>query len=220
MEGDQALCPTNRTYTLKFHSIQEPERIELRVNGDVRPVQAKYDAQRSTLVVALGEDVQASDAVTILLAVDHESLMKREEDILAECLRITRHFRMETWTKDSLYNQMEAIAADPSLLTLARPEIKPAQLRALLEVITRAGMHRFTQTGEDEIILWNETGTEDAQYSLTVHQHARPRPFPGRYHHVSGALPHFAFYTPSEQFHRNPWELRLNYFGQFEFECE
>ncbi len=77
---------------------------------------------------------------------------------------------MDTWTKQTLYNQLPALIADPAQLVQYELKLTESQLRALAEVLTGAGYHRSsTRRSQDEaIILWNNQEKQEVGYRLAA----------------------------------------------------
>ena len=81
---------------------------------------------------------------------------------------------IESYAKSIIFDLLPEIIKNPELLTRSRPTLTDNQLRALLEVITRTGVHRLTHTGDDAILLWNENPIQDSfpvTYHLSVNQY-------------------------------------------------
>ena len=137
--------------------------------------------------------------------------MAVQDTRLEDCRRILSHFSMEAWTKAGLAQNLEGLAMAPEFLTKLRPVMKEAQLRALLETITRAGMHRVTEDGDDHLLIWNSGGYDLVEYDLNVIQLHRPYHFEGHQYDEAGAVPEYKLFNPPVQMHKNPWELRFRY---------
>jgi hypothetical protein len=216
VEGSRETCPASRTYSLKFYGIQNPDTCHLSINRQPAPVSPLYDPETKVLSVTVDTSIAPGDQVVLNLTrkggiraaiPDHNSL------VLETCKALVKKFRMESYAKRGIMDYLPAILQDPSLLNRIRPSVSGAQLRALLETITRTGVHRSCHTGEDFIEMWNQNPLEDTfpiTYHLTVNQlHYGYYDHP--FHYESGPVPAYKVFYPAKQCFDFPWELRIKY---------
>ncbi len=213
--GDPTLCPPGRTYELKFFGVADPDTCLLTINNIHRPVFPEYDPLSGTLTIPIDSEIAPHDQVVITLG-KNTGLRRRVSEpdhTLKLCKRLIKAFRLESNTKAGLDERLPEIIHNPNLLARSRPTVTETQLRALLETITRTGVHHFNHTGEDRILLWNHNPLQEnfpITYQLTVNQIHRGF-YDHPYHYEGGAVPAFLVLEPSVQFRDNPWELRLHY---------
>ncbi len=215
-EGDPSQCINPRKYELLFRCIQEPNSCVLKVNNHPVSISPKYDQKKNILFIPIDFDISPSDEVLVELR--KESGLYKSEDnsysvILEKCENLIKHFRLETYTKQGLFQALPDIIKDPGLLARVRPRVTDDQLRALLETITRTGVHRFFHHGDDHIIMWDHNSLIEnfpTTYQLSVNQLRRGY-YEKPYHYESGPIPEFQVFHPPTQFGDNPWELILRY---------
>lgn len=215
IDGNPAIFPKRRAFELKFWGITNPDTCLLHINDKPHTIFPEYDANTRSLIVPIYLDISNRDRVKLTIAKDGDLLFFNQDpshQLLETCRRLIKNFRIESYAKMAIANQLPDIIQDPALLARARPTLTDTQMRALLETITRTGVHRVNHTGNDHILLWNHNPLQDSfpvTYHLTVNQlwgyYDQP------YHHESGAVPAYKVLHPPTQFCNNPWELRLIY---------
>jgi hypothetical protein len=216
VEGRFEQFPIKRTFELKFWGISNPDLCTLNINQKSRPVYPEYNDKNQSLTIPLDTDISPSDVLKIRLQ-NNDGLITCHQDpfyqSLERCKKLLKHFHLETYTKAGIFDLLPEIIQNPELLARTRPTLKDTHLRALLETITRTGVHRFNHAGEDTILLWNENPfheTFPVTYHLTVNQLFHGY-YNHPYHYERGTIPKFKVFNPPIHFGHNPWELRINY---------
>jgi hypothetical protein len=215
VEGNPDFFPKHRTFELKFWGITDPDTCLLHINDKPHNIFPEYDPNTHSLIVPIYVDIAMQDRFKLTIAKDEELLFFNQDpshQILETCKRLLSNFRVESYAKMELAENLPEIIQNPALLARARPTLTDSQLRALLETITRTGVHRINHIGDDHILLWNHNPIQEAfpvTYHLSVNQlwgyYDRP------YHHEKGIVPAYKVLHPPSQFGNNPWELRVNY---------
>ena len=149
-----------------------------------------YDAETRTLRVTAV--IPPSSSLTIQLT---NPALVPDDRTLTTCQKLVTAFRMDTWAKQTLYNQLPALITDPAQLVQYELKLTESQLRALAEVLTGAGYHRSsTRRSQDEaIILWNNQEKQDVGYRLAA------LGINGRSEHKQAPLPPFGIFTIGEK---------------------
>ncbi len=214
-QGPPDLYPKFRTFELKFWGITNPDTCLLHINDKPHTIFPEYDPKSQSLIVPIYNELTNQDRVKLTIAKNGGLLHFKQDPssrLLATCERLLGNFRLESYAKMVIAEQMPEIIKEPALLARARPGLNDTQLRALLETITRTGVHRVNHIGDDHILLWNQNPIQDSfpvTYHLTVNQlwgfYDQP------YHHEKGDIPAYKVLHPPTQFGKNPWELRVNY---------
>ena len=215
VKGSSDHCPKQRTFELKIWSIAPPDLCLLHINKKPRSVFSEYDPDSRSLTVPIDIEISRNDEVRLTLNKEGGLDIYRQDpsyQTIETCKRLLSNFRFESYAKMGLVDLLPEIITNPELLTRSRPSLTDNQLRALLETITRAGLHRINHVGDDHIILWNNNPIQDkfpVTYHLTVNQiwgfYDQP------YHYEHGPVPEFKVFHPSSHFANNPWELRVSY---------
>ncbi len=219
-QGDGSVCPPVRTYELRFHALQSPSQVVLRLNGVKRQLPKDFyahDAATHTLTIPVPFELSPKDSLVISIQGQGEQpLMARPGRVLPVCQALVAGFALETGTKAQIYRSLPELIADPTLLARFRPALKDSQLRALLETITRAGVDRTSVTGDDVLLMWNNHASQHLHpvyYQLAVNQLRWPYTFRERDYLEGGALPAFKAYPVQETFLANPWRMEVDYFS-------
>lgn len=218
-EGALELLPQKREVELLFRGFNKPSAVEARLNGAPLKVKHQYQAATHTLVVS-GISLSPADRLEVSLSTDGD-LANRDDARLSTCLKLLKHFRLETNAKASIAADLPNLVENPSLVARYLPQLTESQMRALLEVLTGAGVDYTESTGEPLIVVWNNHGED-----RITHLHALARVshwwrYPERYPWSSTEAPRFAVYRPKVDFgEQDPWVVQLNYFGQFTVKYE
>jgi hypothetical protein len=217
-EGAVAHLPATRHIDVLLRGFNQPARVTVTRGGETVQVQSHYTADTLTLTVT-GIEIAPSDQLEVVVEGGQEGLANRNDDRLATCRNLIKHFRMESWSKADLFRRMPEIVKDPASLGRYQPILTASQMRALMEVITGAGIDFTDSTGEGQIVLWNNCEDAKVTHLNTVnriHQvwrHKEPRPL------TSGTLPRFQSIRPKQDFGEgNPYVIALNYYEVFQVE--
>jgi len=212
-EGNLIYCPYLRTYELKFWGVANPENVLLEINENLCPCSPEYNQDTQTITLPVEAEIAPTDKITVTISSSEKSLISRKDRTLHACQRLLENFRLETYTKAGIFDLLPEIIQKPALLARSRPSVTDTQLRALLETITRTGIHRINHTGDDHIILWNHNPIQDdfpVSYQLAVNQ-IHSGYYDHSYHFEEGPVPEFAVFHPPTQFGNNSWELKVHY---------
>jgi alpha-glucosidase (family GH31 glycosyl hydrolase) len=133
--GDPTIAPRERTYTLIFHSIAQPQTIALHINGASRDITAQYDETRETLTI---ENIllRTSDTLTLRLSSDASSLRAQRDRRWDKWRKLLHTMRMPTHLRYALEREYAKIVADGRYLQRYN-ELKDAQLAVLLSVLEK-----------------------------------------------------------------------------------
>lgn len=165
--GQTDHLPQQRTYQLHLRGIIVPERIEVRRGHENSVItEFHYDTVTETVVLP---DIQLAPDETLTVVISHSSdLMAVRDRMLETCQKMLSVFRLETWTKNHVYNLLPELIADRDRFDEVAAMVEPAHLLALLEVITEAGMTYIDNASPEHqpLILWNNRETEEITFRL------------------------------------------------------
>jgi len=216
VKGEKAVPPKKRTFELKFWGIKDPDTYSLEINNKSCSTFPEYDLDSHSMIVPIDYEISPTDRIVFSMKKQGGVAFNWDtpiHQIVDCCANLINAFRLESYTKMGLFEEMPKIVRDPSLLSRTRPTLSDMQLLALLETITRSGFHRIQNHGDDHIILWNNNPIQDSfpvTYHLTVNQ-LHQGYFENPYYYEYGPIPLFKVFHPPSQFGDNPWELRVNY---------
>jgi len=210
--GDSSLLPASREYRLVFHNLAEPDRVRILRDGAPLPA-AKwhFEAESGSLYVT-GILLQPDQSLSVRLDSNEASLLARGDRRPAVFRKLVAAFHLETATKALLAERMQAIIQDPSLLAGFAATLKAGQMRALLDVISGAGVHESAGSGESHILLWNNHANPEHTYQLSVDQ-TYVWKASERLRVERGPLPRFKVFQPRIDFQSNTWSLRVDFGG-------
>jgi len=141
------------------------------------------------------------------------TLLSRRDRAVAACRKLLRAFKLETDTKSAIDEHLPEIVDDVRRLADYWVNLHPAQVRALVEVIAGAGVTRFAETGErDVLVLWNNRPQAGMRYLVSA-----AGKWSWTFHSEQGVVPRFMPLDVPAQFGADDWELRwklsTDYFG-------
>ena len=168
-EGETAHLPRSRSYVALFRGLAAGAAVTATRNGQTVDVISSYDEQTRTLKVTAGS-ISPNDSLAISLTTEAESLMTAGVSVLEACKKLVSAFRMESWTKRTLYEQLPELVEDPAPLAHYSLSLTSSQMRALLETITGAGVLQGpTRRNDDqEILFWNNAQTDLVRFKLVA----------------------------------------------------
>jgi hypothetical protein len=135
-EGDTALMPASRTHRLVFHGIRPPDEVQLSVNGRNHSPGLAYDELGEALTLT-GVTREPTDELRLALSVRSGTLFSRRDRRLETCRKLLRSFRLDTNVKYRLDQDLIDILDGRSTLMSHSPDLKDAQLSALLSTMHR-----------------------------------------------------------------------------------
>ncbi|GAB4580356.1 MAG: glycoside hydrolase family 31 protein [Anaerolineales bacterium] len=216
-EGDQAtltigpatgtLTPGQREYDLHFRGVGAPQTVFITLNGDTSAAFPKHDPATQTLTIPRLVCTPAD-----VLTVSIQFAPAPPTDQLQALQALVAAFRLSPTVKEVLYHALPTLMADPARLAAFRPSLHPSQLRALLERLTRAGLHRVTHANEEVMVLWNHSPHVGMAptYHLAV-EHYRRWTSPNRFQLAGGPVPAFRGLFPARELKETHWEVGLRY---------
>jgi len=183
-----------------------------RVNGEAAQVTSAYDARTFTLTVS-GLSLSPADTLEVVLSAQ-DDLANQADPRLPTLQWMVRQFRMNTNAKGELYKRLPELIESPGMLCRYMAVLNEAQMRALMEVITGAGIDYTQSTGDRLIVAWNNRQDPNVslQFSLARLHHW------WRYKDINpwanDAMPRFQAFRPSVDFgEHNPWVIQASYYG-------
>ena len=214
--GDTSLVPARRQVDLYFRGFNSPQQVVVRLNGAVQTVESRYNPADHTLALP-GLLVSPSDQLEVVLTVAAGAeLANRNDSRLVECLKLLKHFRMETGAKAALAALIPEIIADPGRLAQFLLTLTDSQARALYEVITGAGIELTATTGQRLVVMWNNHSDTRVTCQRAVAHHHEWWRYPERFPWSNETLPRFeALHVDESIGHGDPWVVQATYYGTF-----
>ena len=210
-EGDTSLLPAARTVDVLLRGFSPNAQVMVEQDGvriDGTPV---YREEARALAIT-GLTLTPTSQITI--TVTGANLIRVDDARQATLLKMLRHFRMESWSKQGLLQILPDVLHNPALLGKFAPVMTESQLRALMETITGAGMDYTDAHGEPLIVLWNNHTNRNVTHLYALNRlhglwrYPEPRP------QVTGPLPRFQAIRPKEDIGEgNPYTLQVTYYG-------
>ena len=169
VQGNINHLPASRAYTLLFRGLRPQVSVEITVAGETVPVETTYEAETNTLQLT-AVTLTATQSLIATISTESTSLISPADYRLAACHQMVRSFPMNTWLKSRLDAQLPGLLDNPADLTDYELALKPAQIRALAETLTGAGVHRgSSRHSADELtILWNNRNTNQVNFHFAA----------------------------------------------------
>ncbi len=208
--GDTTPIPAERRYRLHLHGIIEPEAVRVQI-GEVEQVcVTTYDARTETLIVEANLDHQSGLRLEVSAG---GALASRRDRTFESVIDMLWAFRLNSTVQELILKRLQELTDRPELLADYAVQMRPSQIRALLEVMFQAGVHRVEHTGlADRFVLWNNRGFEGIHYQFTLS-------YSITYTSEAGVLPRSKVIVPEQEFaHREwvnspRWLLKADYCG-------
>ena len=197
----------NRMLALTLRGLSAPEVVTLTLNGNQQNLTPQYNPETLSLSlppIEIGPDDH--------LKLEVRAALERPDRRAAQCLKLLRAFRLESMAKQAIAAQLPEIIENPARLAAFRTDLTNAHLRALLEIISGAGVSHIHTTGDEEILLWNNAADPEMRYQLAVHQ-THVWEIEKRFALDDEPLPAFRAIHPPTEFGENRWALRVDYYG-------
>lgn len=208
-QGQVDFLPGQRTYTLIFHAIHQPDQVSASCNGVSRTVDALYDPEHNRLTISR-ISLTPKDALVVNILSENGAGMYAGENQHKKFRSLLHSFRLDSYTKQALDANKDEIIADPLQLSAYQPFLTQSQMRALLEILTEAGVEHITNAGPEQIVLWNNYQDPIASYRISLEQLIVHNPR-FRFQTESGTLPRFKSYRPHRDFQKGNTELTVSY---------
>jgi hypothetical protein len=219
-EGETGFLPAQRTYTLFFRNIAPMPRVVVQRNGEVCAGTVEYD-QRAALLSVSYLSLSPAGTLTVTLTAEDGTLLAARDHRPPACRKLLRACRLDAWVKQAIDRQLEEILVDPGLLERYQLAFSENVARALVEIVTGAGVHHglHPADGRERVLMWNNGGATGIRYKLAaMGPDWRPAVKGGR-------LPQFAIIRPGDgewlvpgpdqerdwQFQPDHWQLDVDY---------
>jgi hypothetical protein len=212
VRGKHSLLPEARRIDLVLRGFAAPHKVDVRLNGIDVEMDSQYSAETSTLRIE-GMMITPTDWLEVVVT-GKDDLAVRTDPRLSTLLRMVKAFRLQTNSKSDLAADLPKIVEDPGLLVRYLSALTNSQMRALMEVVTGAGMDYTESTGSPLIVAWNNHQDKNVtlQFSLARQRHWWK--YKERNLWVNDALPRFQSYHPAVEFGElNPWVVQASYYG-------
>jgi len=132
------VLPAQRHYRLIFRAVHQPDRVEVRVNGELREAATSYLEDTESFVV---DDVivAPTDRVVITARMVDTLWMTWSDRRESLCRSMLRTFRLESGVKEAIDRDLASIFEEVDRLKRYGADLKDAHVAALTSVIQRRG---------------------------------------------------------------------------------
>ena len=134
--GDLAVLPAQRHYRLIFRGVHQPDRVEVRVNGELCEVATSYIKDTASFII---DDVLVipTDRVEVTARMVDTSWMTGIDRRAMLCRSMLRTFRLGSDVKEAIDRDLALIFEDVDRLKRYGADLKDAHVAALTSVIQR-----------------------------------------------------------------------------------
>jgi len=214
--------PPKRTYELLFHGIDgTPKEISAKALGTEVTFTTKYDVKSKLLSIILEADTK--HPLNILIDGNWAPKVQNKFEM---CLKMLKQFRLKAGVKQSVYETLEQIVKNPSLLLQFTATLTESQIQALFETLLNCGIH-YVQVGQiNSLVIWNsnahpdticalESGKESSvSYALSADNLWWKSE--NRYFVEHGDVPLVKVVDVTNLFRKEEWRLVINYCGGYQ----
>jgi len=209
-EGGCEVLPANRTYQILLRGVLPHVTVSATCNAKTINIETAYRGYTQTLEIS-GISVRPQELLTLSISPEDKIFKTPQDYQLRMTQKMVRAFRLETNIKSKLFAALPNILNDFQRLADYELDLTSTQRRALAEVITGAGWHRYSHytTGNTEI-----HNTDTIRYKLSA-QDMNRQPESHK-----GTAPQFAVLTIGREnlsFHKGsqPTQGRVTLAGWF-----
>ncbi len=196
-DGHANLLPPERDYTLIFHSLVEPSEVAVHLNDALLHTVPVFDPDRHELTIPEIR-LRPGDHLWVRVESTGSSLAYQVDPRPAMLGKLVKAFRLGSYAKWALAARFGDMLTDPGVLATYLAVLSKAQLRALLETLTSAGVEHITTAGEELIVLWNNHQNNDVRYERSTEQ-TRVYDMAQRFHLEKSPLPRFKAIRPASE---------------------
>ncbi len=162
--GDLVHLPTERAYTLIFHSLGDAST-EVKKNGIQMSCPIAYEPGEAILKIG-PITITPEDSLSVTIQATNDELLLLRDYRLPNCRQLLSACRLDSWLKQMLDQKLAQISEQPSLLGEMALILPPDFLRALLEITTGAGVHQYIHPGDGHlrVLMWNNLAMPEMRF--------------------------------------------------------
>jgi hypothetical protein len=207
--GDLSVVPAARSHTLIFHALSMPAEIRVTCDGERLRIDSRYDQESGRLTLCLPPTAPLS-LLEVTLEARQGNQQKHDDARIPTLRKLLRDFRCGSEAKRGLSVRLHEILADFDVLGAYRTALSDSQLRALIEILSGAGVHVCEDTGEAFAVVWNNRDDPRiiVRWSLENRGTWDPQQ---RFRQEQGPAPRFAHFRLAQAASHGPCSLTLAY---------
>ncbi len=211
--GDLSVIPTARSFTLIFHALSVPVQALVTCDGKRLRIDSLQDQKSGRLTLSLPPTAPLS-ALEVTLEARQGNQQNHDDARIPTLMKLLKAFRCGSEAKRGLYVRMHEILADFDVLGAYRTALSDSQFRALLEILSGAGVHVCEDTGESFAVVWNNLDDQRiiVRWSLENLGTWDPQQ---RFRQEQGPAPRFAHFRLAQAASNGPCSLTLAYGALF-----
>ncbi|MCQ1551294.1 MAG: DUF5110 domain-containing protein [Candidatus Accumulibacter phosphatis] len=211
--GDLSVIPTARSFTLIFHALSVPVQALVTCDGQRLRIDSLQDQKSGRLTLSLPPTAPLS-ALEVTLEARQGNQQNHDDARIPTLMKLLKAFRCGSEAKRGLYVRMHEILADFDVLGAYRTALSDSQFRALLEILSGAGVHVCEDTGESFAVVWNNLDDQRiiVRWSLENLGTWDPQQ---RFRQEQGPAPRFAHFRLAQAASNGPCSLTLAYGALF-----
>ena len=131
VEGTISLLPVERTFKLIFYALHEPDSIKMTLDSEkIHPIWHYDPISRQLIISDIVLPVTSNLTVRIARS---EDLVYRENPLSETINKMLKTFKMNTFIKQSIRENLDALIKDPFILKNYADSMKESHLLALIE---------------------------------------------------------------------------------------
>jgi alpha-glucosidase (family GH31 glycosyl hydrolase) len=198
VQGQAQFTPAVREYHLIFHNLQEPEQVEVVIDGATPLCYPVYEPKSGSVILE-GLYLHPDKRLEIRMGISGSTLANTHRDVSAPVEKLLASFCLGNKARWTIAEQREAWIADPARLAAYQATLTRSQMRALLEVVTGSGAEHITTAGEELLFLWNNHQDDQLTYLVACEKKGFPRP-DEHFKLNQGQVPRFKAIRPAQEF--------------------
>ncbi|MBN2048780.1 MAG: DUF5110 domain-containing protein, partial [Anaerolineaceae bacterium] len=131
-EGDLSHLDDTRGFSLNFFGVTNPEQIKVTLSGTELPIQHVYDAEMECLIIP---DIEMSPTDKVIVTLTGDNLLSRRDRRPEQIRKLLKSALINTWVKNEIDQKIDLLLTDPKWADIASNYLKPAQVKALQDIL-------------------------------------------------------------------------------------
>jgi len=147
VEDEIGLLPSKRTFNLLFFALQEPKTVIVKIDTQEIHPEWHYDPSTHQLSIP-GINLPVNSELVVQISASQD-LVTREYLSKANINQLLKHFKMNTFVKQNIYDRIDEIIKDPFELKNYADSMTQSQILAMVETLLGKQAEKLSDNPEE-----------------------------------------------------------------------
>ena len=147
VEDEICLLPSKRTFNLLFFALQEPKTVIVKIDTQEIHPEWHYDPSTHQLSIP-GINLPVNSELVVQISASQD-LVSRENLAKANIHQLLKHFKMNTFVKQNIYDRIDEIIKDPFELKNYADSMTQSQILAMVETLLGKQAEKLSDNPEE-----------------------------------------------------------------------